>query len=466
MKYMAPLLGIALFLPGCQAMSVYLKPPLKGAGEVYLYLQPLPKEAVRLTFGLDEVSAVSEDGTMVPLSLGLSELGGEHTKRQRLMARGELPPGRYSGLSFRVASASLKVEGGQAALLVPEEAVTIDFIFDVRDKRSMVISLEFKYEDSIVGGVSFVPSFSIFIPDRPVTGLVGYVANRVDNSITVFDKIRREVAGVIATGRSPGGMAFDRRLSRAYTALTGDDAVAVIDISAGAAIKRITLSTGDRPREIALTPDGRVLLTANSGSDTVSVIDPGSLIELKRIEVGEGPQSILIDREGTRAYAFNTLSNSISVIDIAARTVAGTIPTEAGPLRGNFNRRGDRLYVILSGSPYLQVIDPITLIVQERIYVGRGMSSITVDKNTDLIYLGRGEEEGVEVFDPFSLLPFDRIETEGGVAYMAIDGEESNLYLVIPERDSLLVVDLVSYRTLTEIDVGAGPGWVTMIGER
>lgn len=465
-RYMVPILGIALFLSGCQAKSVYLKPPLKGAGEVYVYLQPFTEKAERLTIGIKGVTAVAEDGRKYPLSLSHSELGGKHMLRQRLLARGELPPGRYTGLTFEVSNATLKIEGGEVALLTPDEAESIGFLFDIREKRSIVISLELIYEDAIEGKIRFTPAFSVFIPDRPVTGLVGYVANQKDNSITVFDKKRKEVTGVLATGAEPGGIAFDRKLSRAYVALTGGDSIEIVDVPSGVPLKRMRLNTGDRIREIALSPNGRVLLTANSGSNTVSVIDPRSLIELTRIAVGEGPNSVLIDREGKRAYVFNTLSSNISVIDIATRSIAGTIPTEPGPFRGEFNRRGNRLYVILSGSPYFLVFDPISLSLQERVYVGREISSIKIDKNTDLIYLGSQEEEGVEIFDPFSLLPFDRIETDGGVAHMAIDDEENNLHLAIPEKNTVLVIDLVSYRVLSAFDVGKNPGWVTMMGER
>jgi YVTN family beta-propeller protein len=66
-------------------------------------------------------------------------------------------------------------------------------------------------------------------------------------------------------------------------------------------VNRLRLNSGDRPRELALTPDGRTLLCVNTGSNTVSFIDPGSFIEVGRINVGKNPNSILIDQTGRRA---------------------------------------------------------------------------------------------------------------------------------------------------------------------
>ena len=45
------------------------------------------------------------------------------------------------------------------------------------------------------------------------------------------------------------------------------------------------IAVGKDPRGLAVTPDGRWLLTANQGSADVSVIDTGTRKEIKRIAV-------------------------------------------------------------------------------------------------------------------------------------------------------------------------------------
>ena len=62
----------------------------------------LSQEADRLTFRLEGMSAVRGDGTTVPVSLHIAEIRGKEMKRDRLLASGELPPGQYLGISFRV----------------------------------------------------------------------------------------------------------------------------------------------------------------------------------------------------------------------------------------------------------------------------------------------------------------------------------------------------------------------------
>jgi YVTN family beta-propeller protein len=457
-----------LILLGCEAALQQLRPALEEEGEVYLYLQPLPQEAERLRFTIENISAVSVEGREIPLSTSksLQEVKGPDVRRQRLLASGPLQPGLYTGFSFKTKNATLKTEEGDAALLVPEGPSRIEFPFRIDRKQGLVISLEFKYHDSIRGKINFLPTFSPFIPTKPVNTRIGYVTNSGSNDIIVFDKKSAQVFAVILTGSGPSGMVLDQRLLRAYVALSGDDAIELIDVTAGAIINRMRLSTGDRPKELALTPDGRVLLCVNNGSNSLSFIDPNSLFETGRINVGNGPSSVLIDQTGRRAFVFNTLSSTISVIDIPNRAIITTIATDPGPLRGQFNRRGDRLFVIHELSSYLTMIDPATLTTIRRFSVRIGMNSIKVDTRTDLVYLGRKIDPVVEVYDPLSFVPVDYVQTGGGISYMTIDGDENNLYMVSSNKNRVILSNVVSKKIVGEMDVGEGPYWVTMMGER
>jgi len=459
-------LCVFLVLCGCQAATSRIRPPLEEEGEIYLYLQPYPQEAERLRFSIEGISAVSADGREYPFEISLREIKASDVRRQRLLASGRVPPGSYIGLSFKVKKAVLKVEDGDADLLVPNVPIRNDFLFSVVRKRAYVISLSFKYRDSISGGFSISPVFSPFIPTRPIISLAGYVSNTISNNITVFDKKLGQVVGMIATGKGPAGMAVDQRLRRVYLAASGDDEIEVIDITGGELINTIKLSAGDHPQEIALTPDGRTLLSLNAGTRTVSFVDLLSMSELNKVNVGMGPRSILIDSNGRRAYVFNTLSGTISALDIASRAIITTFSTDPGPLRGQFNRRGDNLYVIHELSSYLTVVDPISFRILRRFSIGPGMNFIKVDVRTDLVYIGRKNDPIVGVYSPLSFVSVDFVQTGGTIDCMAIDGEENNLYLVNSDMKSLMVSNLVRKKIVSEMDVGEGPYWVTMMGER
>lgn len=464
--------ALCLFLGlfGCEAVITQLRPPLEQEGEVYLYLQPFPQEAERLRFTIERVFAVSQDGREIPLNLSLREIKGPNVRRQRLLASGDLPPGPYIGLSFKVKDAIVKVEDeegeSEAALLESEGPTRVNFSFSVARKKGLVLSLTFKYHESIRDRIHFAPDFTVFVPGKPLNNLIGYVSNSGSNNIMVFDRKALQVVGVIPTGRGPAGMALDQRRLRAYVCLPDEDAIEVIDVTTGDIINRARLNYGDRPRELALFSNGRALLIVNTGSNTVSFIDSDSLLELARINVGNGPRSISIDQTGRRAFVFNTLSSAISVLDVGTRSIVTTITTDPGPVRGHFNRRGDRLYVIHELSSFLTVINSSPLSIFRRFQVKIGMDSIKVDNRTDFVYLGKKMNPTVEAYDPSSFVPIDSVSTGAGVVYMAIDRDENNLYLVNAQNKRVLISNLVSKKIVSEMDVGEDPYWVTMVGEQ
>jgi YVTN family beta-propeller protein len=456
----------SLLLFACQAMPSLVKPRLEEEGLVVVYLHSLPQEADRLTFRLEGMSAVREDGTNVPLSLHIAEIRGKELKRDWFLASGELPPGQYLGFSLRVAGATLKGEEGEIALPVSDEKSMTSFPFSIVKKKAQVVSLKFRYRDSLPGGIRFAPSFDAEVPAKPPSGLIVLVSSRGANTATVFDKVTGRVAAVIPTGTSPAGIALDPVSQKAYVAISGEDAVETIDLLGADVIGRGQLAIGDRPEELALTPDRRTLLSANAGSSTVSVVDTASMVETRRIQVGNGPQSILVDRAGRRAYVFNTLSNTISVLDIGTGGVVATVATESGPVRGEFNRGGNRFYVLHKYSPYLAVYDPGTLSVVRRVYVGSGGTALKVDPRTDLIYLARQGTGEIAIYDPSSFLPIDSYRTREAVSHLTIDGERNYLYVVLPGSNKVRVIRLIGKGTEYEVEVGDDPYWVTSMGER
>jgi YVTN family beta-propeller protein len=457
---------VMMLLSGCVAPPSTLKPLLENDGEVDLFLQPFPQESERLKFTIDRLALVGSDGKEFPLSLAMTEFTGSAPQRQRFLAAGRVPPGQYRGISCRVVKASISGEEGETALLVPEEPFLVPLTIEVQRRKVLVLSLVYQHAGSVPGGFNFAPRFSMYIPSLPVTGLLGYIVNRADNTVTVFDKRTGQVAAVMATGRSPERVVLDQTVRTAYLSLEGEDTVEVIDMAEGSVLNRIRLKFGDGPRDIALTPDNGSLLTVDVRSRTLSIIDPVSLTERSRIPVGDDPRWLLIGRSGNRCYVFNNRSNTISVIDIANGAAVATIATDAGPLMGQLNRKGDRLYVIHEGSPFMLVIDTATLSVVKRQYVGLGLRVIKVDTKNDMIYASRRGNTQIEVYEPFSLNVIDFLPGTSGVAYMTIDGEANNLFLLSAEKRSLLSVSLISRKVVTETDMAEDASWVTMMGER
>ncbi len=435
-------------------------------GSVNLYLQPLPAEAAGLTFVVASVSAVTAGGSESPLKVDLKSVGGAEAARQRLLASGRLQPGSYTGFVLKVTRAALRGGHGERTLTVPDTPIRLDASFSVGVTQSAFFWLALKYPESMGGESAFSPAFTLLTPSKPIPDHAGLVTNSGSNTITVFDKSLTQAVAVIDTCGGPAGLALDQRRRRAYVACSKDDEIETIDVATGAVIQRSGLSPGDRPREVALTPDGNTLVSVNNGSNSVSFFDATSLTRQERIDVGSGPGSILIDPSGRRAFVFNTLSSSISVIDVVSRNLLATTSTEAAPLRGAFNARGDRLYVIHDRSPYMTVLDPQQLTIVTRARLRIGVTAIDVDRVRDLICLGGSNDTAVEFYDPNGLMPIFSMRTGAGVDYLRVDAENNALYVVSGEAHGVVVGRLAGRKVVAQIDVGDDPYCVAVMGEK
>jgi YVTN family beta-propeller protein len=465
-------LGLLLFIGSCfPEGSVYrgsgYKMPLIKEGEVILYLQPLPQESNRLRFIIGGISAIRDGGPEIPLALAFNEIkGAELSGRQKLLASAILPPGSYSGISIQIQKAWIQTDEGEMALLVPEEPYNVDQSFDVTRGKTSALFLALDPSGLITAGVRFTPVLSLRFAGRTLINLIGFVSNPASNRILVFNKKTMQVVNAIATDPGPSGLVLDQLRTRAYVAAAQDDSVAVIDVFDMRIINRLKLNFKDYPVWLDLTPDGRTLVAVNRDSNTVSIIDALSLIQIDRVKVGEKPSSAVIDPSGLKAYVMNTRSNSISVVDLTQRRLSLTIALEGGPLRGAFNREGDKLYVVGGDWPFITVIDRSRFTITQKIFIGTGAVSIRVDNQTGLIYVGKKIGAEISVIDAFSGQFVDTFQAGGQAGFMTIDGQERTLWAALSDRSVLQKFNLISKELMAEIEMGGGAYAVTVMGER
>jgi YVTN family beta-propeller protein len=457
---------LAFLAAACTPQLLSYEAALGNEGEVHLYLQPIPHQDYRIDFAVTAISAIRDDGSATRLRQYPAELKAQELlTTQKRLAWARLTPGLYKGVTIEMGAASLLGEHGSNALLVPEEPLFIEEEFTVARRRATALFLTLHEEEVVSDGFSFTPTFSLAGPQRQLTGLLGFATDSLTNTVWVFNKNTMEVVDTITAISGPKGIVIDQRGGWAYVALAGDDAVAAIEVSSAQILARIQLNFGDEPGEMALSPDGKTLLCANLGSNTVSILDTSPLREVGRIGLPSEATSVFVDPSGSRAYVLDALSRTISAIDLARGERVATRTLEEAPIRGAVSGDGNRLYVITSDSPNLLIIDPLTLTIEQRLFVGLDAASIKVDDKTEQVYVGKATGE-IVVMDLSSLIFVDTFTVKGDAAFLAIDGEEGTLLVASPDSKTIQKIDLISRRPLGLIEVEGGSYAVAVMGER
>jgi DNA-binding beta-propeller fold protein YncE len=457
---------LASLITACTPQLASYRPALESQGEIYLYLQPIPQEAHRLEFSLIEICAIRDDGGRIQLAQSLHEIRGrELLGVQSRLASAVVPPGLYRGLSVRVGAASLVGGGETATLLASDEPLFIEQEFTIIRRRATALFLSLEPERSVTQSFQFTPIFSVAAAGRKLNSLLAFATNSRRNIVSVLNKDTMEVVDAIATSSGPKGVVLDQRKNWVYVALAGDDAIEIVEVSAGEIFGRIRLGLGDEPVELALSGDGRTLVSANYGSSSASIIDTESRREVGRVNLLSAPTSVVLDSSGSRAYALQPTSNAVSVIDLARRRLGVTQSLEEAPVRGAISQDGNRLYVITRNSPNLLVLDAAYLRLMERIFVGAGAVSIKVDSKTGLIYVGKKTGD-IAVVDPSALTFVDTFRVGGSAAFLAIDDDQNDLLVALPDLRVVKKLDLISKKPLGTAQVEEGVYAIAVVGER
>ncbi len=193
------------------------------------------------------------------------------------------------------------------------------------------------------------------------TGARAYVTLVNDNVVTVLSTSTNtvidtdpEADGVqhIPVGDRPRGIAISPDGNEAYVANAGDDNVSVINTTTKTVVA--TISVGREPQGVAFAPDGAAVYVTNIKDNTVSVIDTATRTQTTTIAVGRSPQSIAaaVTPNGPRAYVPNFDDNTVTVIDLTTHTpLPDPIVVGEGPLGVAVSVDGARVYVTNFGDP-------------------------------------------------------------------------------------------------------------------
>ncbi len=224
---------------------------------------------------------------------------------------------------------------------------------------------------------------------------------------------------------------------------------------------------GSSPFSLAITPDGKQIVTANYLNETVSVIDLATRLARPPIKVGGDPVGVAISPDGRRAYVPNNADGTLSVIDLAAdRTVGPPIEVGGEPYAVAVSPDGTRVYVSNHISESVSVIDTATgAAAGPEIKVGGGPTGLAITPDGKQLYVADGFGF-VYVVDTATGLVYEPIEVGLGTqpVSVAISPNGARAYVSNSQTGTISVIDTATRTVLSEpIPVGKGVSELAML---
>ena len=282
---------------------------------------------------------------------------------------------------------------------------------------------------------------------NPVTNRI-YVANALDNTVSVIDGEANTVIATILVGRGPQGVAVNPITNRIYTANHEDGrvrgaSVSVIDGADNTLIATLPIPAFFSAHMVSVNPTTNLVYVGTRSllvidGETNAFLDPIGLPGHPNIFFGiatnpltnliyisdnfsrdgnvfvvEGitntflktipmpgasgsPLGLAVNTVTKRVYGAQFFQRTVVVIDANDNTVVTTIPIGSGPIGVDVNPTTNRVYAASFGGT-VSVIDGETNTVIATIFTGGTPWGVAVNPETDVVYVTDPSQDEVIV---------------------------------------------------------------------
>lgn len=459
---LAVVLAVLFFSASC-AMPIDGKKPVNSIASARLlfYIHSTSNTPPDVRFTISGISVLSRGRGWVDVSNESIDIGApELVRRQAFLKEAFIEPDLYSGIKFKVLSATIKGREGQASLALPKPAgeIVMDVDLKIKQGQSSVISIEWDPENSVIGGYQFQPAVTVEPQSPSARGLMLFVSNSGSDYISVIDRSLERVIGAVTVGEKPMGMALSSLQDRLYVVNAFSRDISIVDTARLEVIDKIPLVAGIEPADVVFMAeagnqiDGKLYVTNRSSND-VTVLSTGARRILKSIKVGTQPSHIAADALRGEVYVANERSKDISIISSLDDTVAATIAVDSRP--SGIAVGNNKIYVLNEGSNRVSIISPaqrkvvgtVSLMhAPRRAFWGLGGRLFIANTSSDTVT---------------SLNQLDVIArtSRAGKGPVGLAGDElrSRLYITNYKGATVSVFDGVGEMVVKELSVGKNP---------
>jgi YVTN family beta-propeller protein len=263
----------------------------------------------------------------------------------------------WAGLAFDSAGSTVYVSGGgrvpsgfeRNLVRTPVDAVVrgslTNPILRVSMQRDQLTPLPglsipgLKEEDRFIAGVAVARDGALFVVNTEADTI--YKLHAEDGSVQASVKV----------GYRPFGITISPDFQAVAVSNWGDKSVSLLEPASLKEISRVPVES--HPCDLAYSPDGR-LFVANAGSNSVSVIANGQVIETIKTSldpqdpVGSTPNALAVSPNGKFLFVANADNNDVAMINITEKgnsEVLGFIPTGWYPSALGITPDGKKLLV-------------------------------------------------------------------------------------------------------------------------
>jgi YVTN family beta-propeller protein len=272
-----------------------------------------------------------------------------------------------------------------------------------------------------------------------------YIGDVAADELSVVDGSTNTVAGTVALGAEPRGIAVDPATDMVYVAVGGSSATSptaldVIDGGTDTVTDTIPLPTGSDPIGVAVDSVTDAVYVAEYDASAVAVIDEPTNTVTATVSTGSGthPWDVAVDETSDVAWVSDN-SGNVFAISGTSNTIIRAVGFSGATVAGiDVDPVTDTVYAAIESAPAVAVIDGSTGAVIATIAVTEPLYSVAVDPSSGTVFAssfdGSGGYGTTWIIDESSNAIVDTIE-RGGLL-VAVNTVTGSAYVAAATADT------------------------------
>jgi YVTN family beta-propeller protein len=311
---------------------------------------------------------------------------------------------------------------------------------------------------SAVGALTLLASATISAPAQAADAAYQiFVSNERGGDVTIIDGSDFKVVGTIPVGKRPRGIHVSPDGKTVYVALSGSpiEGPPPLDAQGNPILKKNSKADDDDDDD-----DSK----ADKSADGIGVVDVAQRKLTGKIPAGSDPEEFALSKDGTRIYVSNEDIKTASVINIAARKVEHLIPVGREPEGVGVTPDGKQFYVTCETGGEVFVIDTSSYKVVGHFTVPVRPRSVAFLTNAPIGFIPSESKGQLNVIDTATPKVLKTIDLAAGSRPMRVrvSTDNSKVYVSDGRAGTVTVLDSQTYAVQGTIKVGTRPWGIVL----
>ena len=190
---------------------------------------------------------------------------------------------------------------------------------------------------SVAGALALIAAATVPVPAQAAAAYQVFVTNERSGDVTIIDGGDFKVVGTIPVGKRPRGIHVSPDGKTVYVALSGTpiEGPPALDAQGNPILKKNSKADDDDDDDSK----------ADKSADGIGIVDVAQKKLTGKISAGSDPEEFVLSKDGTRIYVSNEDIKTASVINIASGKVEHIIPVGREPEGVGVTPDGKQFYV-------------------------------------------------------------------------------------------------------------------------